>query len=49
MLENYTDNDKSVSLRKGDVVEILDTENAAKWLVRQADCTDKVYYFIINS
>ena len=39
---NYKDSDKGVTLQKGDVVEVLDTENPDKWLVRKADDTAKV-------
>lgn len=34
MLEDYTCKDKKVTLRKGSIVEVLDTEKEDKWLVR---------------
>ena len=44
MLEEYTDPDKQVCLRKDEVVEVMDTENPSKWLVRSADDKQNVCY-----
>ena len=42
MLDEFTDVEKDVTLLTGDVVEVLDTENDARWLVRAAQQKDKV-------
>ena len=44
MLEEYTDPDKNVCLRKDEVVEVMDTENPSKWLVRSAKEKQNVCY-----
>ena len=44
MLEEYMDPDKQVCLRKDEVVEVMDTENPSKWLVRSADDKQNVCY-----
>ena len=42
MLDEFTDIEKDVTLLTGDVVDVLDTENDARWLVRAAQQKDKV-------
>jgi len=42
MLEDYRDEDKDELFKTGEVVEVLDTENPDKWLVRKAAEKDKV-------
>ena len=46
MLEDYKDDDKDELFKEGEVVEVLDTENPDKWLVRKAAEKDKVRYDI---
>ena len=38
----FTDADKDVTMTEAEVVEVLDTENEAKWLVRSAQQKDNV-------
>ena len=42
MLEDYKDDDKGHLFKEGDIVEVLDTENPDKWLVRKASSPDEV-------
>jgi len=42
MRDDYTCIDKQVTLKKGQIVEVLDTENQVVWLVRQQDDKQKV-------
>ena len=44
MLSPYTDSDKKVHFNEGDVVEVLDTEEDDKWLVRKQAQKEKVRY-----
>lgn len=44
MLDDYTCKDKKVTLRKGSIVEVLDTERENMWLVRLAKDKHQVNY-----
>ena len=46
MLDEFTDVEKDVTLLTGDVVEVLDTENDTRWLVRAEQQKDKVTSFL---
>ena len=48
ILDDYTCKDKKVTLRKGSVVEILDTEREDMWLVRLAKDKHQVSYKFIS-
>lgn len=42
MLGNYVDKDTEVSLKSGEVVEVMDAESPHGWLVRKHDDKSKV-------
>ena len=48
MRDSYTCSNKQVALKRGDVVEVLDTEKQSVWLVRMDADKEKVNESSIN-
>ncbi len=42
MLANYTETVRGIKFKKGDVVEVLDTEKTEEWLVRKQSNKEEV-------